>query len=241
MSLGSQATGKCLLLCLILLSLLNFSVAYSRRRLFSDSAVHKISEDDQSSAPETSLLNLNFKRKLGSFRLTSTDIKQDLELRKDQLPVGTFRNPVLTWSNAPEGTKSFAMVITDPGHPEGYFAHMILKNIPAETLTVPTNCRKACPGEAVTNSWGKKHYKAPQQLYGIHNYHFMVYAMAAARVESDNWLDFQKDLEFEALGMAEITAPYQHKTRAVEEKEEEKEAKDAAKPGEEKAAAKKLD
>lgn len=237
MSLGSQATGKCLLVCLILLSLLNFSVAYSRRRLFSDSAVHKSSEADEPAAPETSLLNLNFRRKLSSFKVKSTEITQDLELKKDQLPVGTFRNPILTWSNAPEGTKSFAVVISDPGHPEGYFAHMILKNIPAETLSIPNNCRKTCPGEAVTNSWGKMHYKAPQQLYGIHNYHFMVYAMAAARVESDNWRDFQKDLELEALGMAEITAPYQHKTRAVEEKEE----KDAKKPGEEAVAPKKLD
>jgi len=224
MSLGS--TRLVLLASLVLLSLAPFSFSLTRRRLNVSSDKPK----DEEPAPEKSVLPnpISFKRQLATFQVSSKTIKQDLELTKEQVPWGTYRNPELTWRNAPEGTKSFAIAITDPGNPNGYFAHMILKNISKETTSMSVDCRKTCPGEPVTNSWGKKHYKAPQQLYGIHNYHFMVYAIAAERLEAEDWNEFQKDLEYEALGVAEITAPFQHKTRVVEEKEEEKAKKDKA-------------
>jgi Raf kinase inhibitor-like YbhB/YbcL family protein len=42
-------------------------------------------------------------------------------------------SPPLRWGQAPEGTKSFALLVEDPDAPSGTFDHWILFNIPPVT------------------------------------------------------------------------------------------------------------
>src|SRR5512144_2032192 len=42
-------------------------------------------------------------------------------------------SPELNWSEAPAGTKSFALIVDDPDAPGGTFTHWVLFDIPAGT------------------------------------------------------------------------------------------------------------
>lgn len=92
-------------------------------------------------------------------------------------------NPTLSWSNAPAGTKSFAIIVHDPDVPssgkdvnqEGKivpsdlprvdFYHWVLVNIPADLATIAEGADSA----AVTPT-GKKAGQQPHGLTGINSY-----------------------------------------------------------------------
>jgi Raf kinase inhibitor-like YbhB/YbcL family protein len=46
-------------------------------------------------------------------------------------------SPPLRWAQAPEGTKSFALLVEDPDAPSGTFDHWVLFNIPPVTTELP--------------------------------------------------------------------------------------------------------
>ncbi len=72
----------------------------------------------------------------GNFTLQSNDLKGQLTMEQEFNGFGcTGKNisPELSWSNAPEGTKSFALTVYDPDAPTGSgWWHWIIVNIPAD-------------------------------------------------------------------------------------------------------------
>jgi len=76
--------------------------------------------------------------KVASFSVTSTDIAEGKYLAPAQLS-GMFGvkggqdvSPQLSWSGAPEGTKSYVITVYDPDAPTGSgFWHWAVANIPA--------------------------------------------------------------------------------------------------------------
>ncbi len=48
-------------------------------------------------------------------------------------------SPRITWSNVPEGTRSFALIMEDPDAPGGTFAHWVIYNIPADKRQLPAS------------------------------------------------------------------------------------------------------
>jgi phosphatidylethanolamine-binding protein (PEBP) family uncharacterized protein len=116
---------------------------------------------------------------------------------------------MLTWADPPEGTESFAIAITDES-PQGFFAHFLLKNIPADVLSLPIDCKNKCPGVSVTNSYGLRHYKAPEASEGVHTYHFIVYAMKGTTIPAEKYDDFRTQVKKRTIAEAEITATFKH-------------------------------
>jgi phosphatidylethanolamine-binding protein (PEBP) family uncharacterized protein len=57
--------------------------------------------------------------------------------------VGENVSPALSWSNPPEGTKSFALLMFDPeGRPPGGVSHWVAYGIPARSPALPkAKCR----------------------------------------------------------------------------------------------------
>jgi Raf kinase inhibitor-like YbhB/YbcL family protein len=86
-------------------------------------------------------------------------------------------SPPLHWSGAPEGTRSFAVVVHDPDAPlvDG-FAHWVLYGIPAPTTDFREGTDEFVAG---TNSFGNVGYNgpAPPPGHGPHHYYFWVYAL----------------------------------------------------------------
>jgi phosphatidylethanolamine-binding protein (PEBP) family uncharacterized protein len=65
-----------------------------------------------------------------AFTLTSSAF-QDGEMTPREFTCdGTDLPPPLAWSDAPEGTRSFALVMEDPDAPRGTFTHWLLYDIP---------------------------------------------------------------------------------------------------------------
>jgi Raf kinase inhibitor-like YbhB/YbcL family protein len=137
----------------------------------------------------------------------------------DPIPVqytcdGSDLSPAIAWDEPPAGTKSFVIVMDDPGSPGGTWTHWLVYNIPAAVRGLP----KAISPQAQLgdgslqgkNSWGNAGYGGPCPPSGTHTYHFKLYAL-------DTILDLPSDATAQALtrafsghilAQAELTGTY---------------------------------
>lgn len=117
----------------------------------------------------------------------TTEADMSLELKSDAFANGqsipakyscTGKNisPALTWSNAPAGTQSFALIVDDPDAPMGTWVHWVLYNIPSSTTSLPesTNADGISVGK---NSSNHMSYDGPCPPSGTHRYFFKLYAL----------------------------------------------------------------
>jgi Raf kinase inhibitor-like YbhB/YbcL family protein len=94
-------------------------------------------------------------------------------------------SPQLSWSNVPDGTKSFALICFDPDAPTGSgFYHWIVANIPASVTSIGEN---ALPAGAVQGwtDYGESKYGGPCPPSGDppHRYHFTIYALDVPAID----------------------------------------------------------
>ncbi len=93
-------------------------------------------------------------------------------------------SPALAWSNAPEGTKAFAVVCHDPDapliKPQGTYGyvHWVLYNIPASVNALGEDTGEHTSGK---NDFGNAGYGGPMPPpgHGVHHYYFWVLALDA--------------------------------------------------------------
>lgn len=95
--------------------------------------------------------------------------------------IGRNISPDLAWSNAPAGTKSFALIADDPDAPAGTWVHWVLFNIPASANRL---AEAVGPGAQLAdgslqgkNSSGALGYDGPCPPSGTHRYFFKLYAL----------------------------------------------------------------
>ncbi|MBW3540541.1 MAG: YbhB/YbcL family Raf kinase inhibitor-like protein [Planctomycetes bacterium] len=95
-------------------------------------------------------------------------------------------SPPLAWSNLPQGTKEFALIVDDPDAPTDQpWVHWLIYKIPADAKALPEGLSAAPKLETPTgalqgeNSWGTIGYRgpAPPKGHGVHHYHFKLYAL----------------------------------------------------------------
>jgi Raf kinase inhibitor-like YbhB/YbcL family protein len=99
---------------------------------------------------------------------------------------GDNKSPQLTWTNAPEETKSFAVTMYDPDAPTGSgFWHWVVFDIPASSTELVTNAGNVTLNlapegtiQSVTN-YGIKGFggPCPPEGHGFHQYIITVYAL----------------------------------------------------------------
>src|SRR4030042_872077 len=63
-------------------------------------------------------------------------------------------SPHLTWSGAPEGTKSFALTCIDPDAPMGDFIHWLIHNIPAAVTEIAQGGPLLTGAKEINNDFG---------------------------------------------------------------------------------------
>jgi Raf kinase inhibitor-like YbhB/YbcL family protein len=90
-------------------------------------------------------------------------------------------SPALSWSGAPAGTQSFALIVDDPDSPSGDFTHWIIFNIPADTSELVAAITTAPLSVVVwqgENDFGTIGYRGPCPPSGSsHHYRFTLYAL----------------------------------------------------------------
>lgn len=100
--------------------------------------------------------------------------------------VGNNISPELSWANAPEATKSYAVTMYDPDAPTGSgWWHWLVFNIPADVTQLVPDAGNLTSGlapkgaiQSVTD-YGAKGYggPCPPEGHGLHQYIITVYAL----------------------------------------------------------------
>ncbi|HHD75803.1 MAG TPA: YbhB/YbcL family Raf kinase inhibitor-like protein [Campylobacterales bacterium] len=128
-----------------------------------------------------------------NFTLTSKDLKGQLTKTQEFNSFGCSgenKSPELTWSNAPKGTKSFALTVYDPDAPTGSgWWHWLIVNIPSSSTSITTdasNSKKLPKGALETvNDYGKTNFggACPPEGDKAHTYIFTVHALDVEKLD----------------------------------------------------------
>jgi Raf kinase inhibitor-like YbhB/YbcL family protein len=91
-------------------------------------------------------------------------------------------SPQLSWTDPPEGTKSFALLVDDPDAPVGNWNHWAIWNLPADKRGLPENVSKDARlpdgSEQGRNDFPKTGYNGPCPPPGKpHRYFFKLFAL----------------------------------------------------------------
>jgi Raf kinase inhibitor-like YbhB/YbcL family protein len=105
--------------------------------------------------------------------LTSSDFQPGRPVPAANTCDGSNQAPALSWTDIPTGTKSLALVLSDPDAPFGVWIHWVAFNIP-ENGAADLSDRSVIGN----NSWGKNGYSGPCPPVGqMHHYLFVLYAL----------------------------------------------------------------
>ncbi len=94
-------------------------------------------------------------------------------------------SPALTWSDPPDSTRSWALIVDDPDAPSKTWVHWLVYNLPADTRELPAAMPhdQELPGGALQGKtdFGRTGYGGPCPPPGKpHRYFFKLYALDAA-------------------------------------------------------------
>ena len=89
--------------------------------------------------------------------------------------------PPLKWTGAPDGAKSFILIVEDPDAPNGTFRHLGVYNIPGDRTELSQSADTG-PDAALNfarNDFGNERYDGPEPPRGdkLHHYHFRLAAL----------------------------------------------------------------
>ena len=98
---------------------------------------------------------------------------------------GVDISPPLSWSDAPQGTRSFALSVDDPDAPDPkapkvIWVHWVIYNIPADVQSLPEDAaRHGLPAGAQQglNDSKRVGYNGPCPPIGMHRYFHKLYAL----------------------------------------------------------------
>jgi len=121
-----------------------------------------------------------------TFTLESPDFAEGEQLPDWARADGGNRAPMLRWSGAPEGTKSFAVTLFDPDAPTGSgFWHFAAYDIPASTSELVASEALPAQAKVLKNEVGQRGFMgaAPPAGHGPHRYFFTVSALDVDHLE----------------------------------------------------------
>ncbi|MEH6537369.1 MAG: YbhB/YbcL family Raf kinase inhibitor-like protein [Psychroserpens sp.] len=132
-----------------------------------------------------------------TFTLSSNDLGGEATINEEFNSFGCTgenQSPQLSWKNAPEGTKSFAVTMYDPDAPTGSgWWHWVVFDIPVnanELVSGAGNTKLNLTPEGVIQSitdYGSNGYggPCPPEDHGLHQYIITVYALKTDKLGLD--------------------------------------------------------
>ena len=152
---------------------------------------------------------------LSGMQLTSSAFSAGNAIPAKHTGEGEDVSPALEWSDAPAGTRSFALVCHDPDAPllttNGYgFVHWVLYGIPGDVSSLAENSGDYTQGN---NDFGNNGYGGPMppEGHGVHNYFFWVLALDEALdlPSGLTMLELFEKVESHCIGMNRLVGTYQ--------------------------------
>lgn len=134
-------------------------------------------------------------------------------------PGSLNKSPAFSWSHAPEGTKTFALICKDLDAVGGTFIHWVIYNIPAKLSKIPEGIAPTPDVPSLDgaqqgrNSYRQIGYGGPNPPVGtrVHRYVFTLYALDK-RLESPPQSTTASELEGamngHTLASAEVTGRF---------------------------------
>jgi len=123
--------------------------------------------------------------KEAAMQLTSPDLAPGAAIPKAFTADGADRSPALAWQGAPEGTRSFALIVDDPDAPAGLWVHWVVYDLPAAATGLAQGQARADTlaggGRQGRNSWARVGWNGPSPPPGRpHRYFFKLYALGGS-------------------------------------------------------------
>ncbi|HVE86167.1 MAG TPA: YbhB/YbcL family Raf kinase inhibitor-like protein [Myxococcales bacterium] len=156
-----------------------------------------------------------------TLHLTSPAFQNGGEIPTQYTCEGADRSPELRWSGAPEGTKSFALIVDDPDAPDPRapqmtWVHWVLYDIPFTTVSLAEGAKQApAPAGAHdgTNDWKVTGWGGPCPPVGRHRYFFKLYALDAVLGDQGKVTKAQleKEMAGHVLEQVELMGTYEKK------------------------------
>jgi Raf kinase inhibitor-like YbhB/YbcL family protein len=131
--------------------------------------------------------------------------------------------PPLIWSDVPDKTSSFALVVDDPdapdpAKPQRIWVHWVLYDIPPRVSGLPEGAKPLPEGtRAGLNDWSRTGYGGPCPPIGRHRYFFKLYALDAQLpdLHEPTKAELERAMQGHVLAKAELVGTYQkHKPHA---------------------------
>jgi hypothetical protein len=154
--------------------------------------------------------------------LTSASFTHQGEIPTRHTCEGPDVSPALSWSGAPEGTKSFALIVDDPDAPDPKapkmtWVHWVLYNLPPDSPGLPegTSASNLPKGTREgLNDWKQTGYRGPCPPIGRHRYFHKLYALDVLVSDLGNPTKaaLEAAMKGHVLAQAELMGTYQ-KTR----------------------------
>lgn len=118
--------------------------------------------------------------------LSSTAFAHNGEVPRKHTCDGQDLSPRISWTGAPAGTRSFALIVDDPDAPDPKapkmtWVHWVLYNLPADTAGLQEGVRTLPAGTREgLNDWKRTGYGGPCPPVGRHRYFHKLYALDVA-------------------------------------------------------------
>lgn len=150
--------------------------------------------------------------------LSSPDFSHNGSIPERFTCEGDDVSPALEWSDAPHGTRAYALIVDDPdapdpARPQRTWVHWVLYNVPATVNSLPQAIRDGDlpSGTRVgVNDWERPQYGGPCPPIGRHRYFFKLYALDAelADLKQPTKAALERAMTGHVLGEASLIGTY---------------------------------
>ena len=154
-----------------------------------------------------------------SLTIVSTAFSPQEEIPRRFTCEGVDVSPPLAWSNSPDGTASFALIVDDPDAPDPKaprttWVHWVLYNLHSTLSGLPEGVqRETLPDGAVQgqNDWKQSGYRGPCPPIGRHRYFFKLYALDTILPDlgTATKAELKRAMDGHVLARAELVGTYQ--------------------------------
>jgi Raf kinase inhibitor-like YbhB/YbcL family protein len=147
-----------------------------------------------------------------TLKLNSPAFDNNTEIPVDYTCDGAGTSPPLEWSDPPDGTKSFALIVDDPDAPDPKaptrtYIHWVAYDIPGSATRVDGDAR-----HEGLNDEKQRGYTPPCPPRGRHRYFFKLYALDAelGDIGVPTKAELERAMRGHVLEQAELVGTYEH-------------------------------